>query len=151
MNEPLTSYTCRSRNTNVIWIFRFNLEGQIKSFEIHGDALTSKQVNWLFSENNFPVSEDVVLSWKYVLKKNFEIFKEEFDITFLNFYALYDYKVGKQEAEKAWNKLSKKDKISAIIGVKHYNNYLKRNNGIAKTYPSTYLNKRRWESDYRSL
>lgn len=151
MESPKTSYTCKSRNTNLIWIFKYDLEGELRSFEILGNGLTPEQVVWIFNPDRFPYKETMISLWQKHLKKNFEIFKEEFELTFENFYNLFGNKVGKMESKRAWEKLSKKDKINAIIGIKHYDNYLKRNPKYSKTYPATYLNKRRWESDYKNL
>lgn len=149
--KAVNTYTCRSKNTPTIWVLRYNLEGQIQSFEVLGDSITNEQINWLFEKVNFPYNEKKVVQWIKDLKKHFEIVKQEFELTFENFYNLYNHKVGRKETETAWKKLSKKDRINAIMKLRHYDNYLKRNQGVAKLYPATYLNKARWESDYQSM
>ncbi len=65
------------------------------------------------------------------------------DITFQMFYDKFDHKVGKHQAEKTWNKMSKADRVEAYDYIPAYNSWLKMKQH-SRLYPSTYLNEKRW-------
>lgn len=64
---------------------------------------------------------------------------------FLKFWETYNYKIGKQKAYKAFNRLSEKDKTDAISGIKKYDD--NKPEWKHKQHPSTYLNGRTWEDE----
>lgn len=68
------------------------------------------------------------------------------------FWNTFNFKRNKQTAEKAWEKLDKKDRAAAMAAIPNYHAYLehKRATGFNQNnlYPATYLNERRWEDDY---
>ncbi len=76
-------------------------------------------------------------------KNNKTLLKVEREITFQMFYDRYEHKVGKHEAEKAWNKLTKRDRHDAYNWIPAYNSWLKLN-PVARQYPASYLNAKRW-------
>jgi hypothetical protein len=66
------------------------------------------------------------------------------EVTFDMFWDKYDYKIsGKEEAKRAWKKLSKLDQLLAFDYIKQYEGQLKLN-PVSKLYASTYLNAKRW-------
>lgn len=69
------------------------------------------------------------------------------DIEFDEFYKLYPLKKGKPCAERAWKKLSEKDKKEAIEKLPAYIADCVTNKRSFK-YPATYLNQRTWEDDF---
>lgn len=69
------------------------------------------------------------------------------DIEFDEFYKLYPLKKGKPCAERAWKKLSEKDKKEAIDKLPAYIADCVTNKRSFK-YPATYLNQRTWEDDF---
>lgn len=69
------------------------------------------------------------------------------DIEFDEFYKLYPLKKGKLCAERAWKKLSEKDKKEAIEKLPAYIADCVTNKRSFK-YPATYLNQRTWEDDF---
>lgn len=69
------------------------------------------------------------------------------DLSFDRFWIEYDNKVGnKKRAEKLWTELSEQNKLLALKYIKRYDSLLKIQNGIAKLYPETYLNQKRWNN-----
>jgi hypothetical protein len=75
--------------------------------------------------------------------KEFTVVKGEPDLSFDNFWNLYDNKSKKLVSQKLWEKLSKDDKFNAIIFIKRYKSWL-RLKGTAQALPDTYLRQKRW-------
>ena len=147
--ESCTTYTVTGNNTAVVWVFKYDLNGLLLEFKLQEGTLDNKQVTWLFHKDRFPYSEKRIKGWSSIKNLNVQI--GEPDLSFEAFYNAYGNKVQKIRTEKLWNKLSKKDKMAAIAGIRSYNNWLRRQNGIAKAQPDTYLRNRRWEDDFKSL
>ena len=80
--------------------------------------------------------------------KEFTVVKGLPDISFDNFWTTYDLKTKKTKAEELFNKLNDDDKFNAIAGIKKYNNWLRKQNGIAKQLPDTYLRQKRWLDEF---
>ena len=147
-----TTYTIKSKQNGFIWQFKYLLNGDLKSFEIVEGKLSATQMKWLFAGANFPTIESIMKTvWMKELKQNFEITIGDPDLSFDAFMEAYGYKVKRVMAERAWKKLNKADHIKAFLGLKGYNNHLKRNNGIAKAHPSTYLNQRYFEDEWHKV
>ena len=72
---------------------------------------------------------------------------QEDGLTFNDFYKLYPLKKSKQQAERAWNKLSLKDRKEAIAILPTYIADCARCRRNLK-HPSTFLNQRTWEDDF---
>lgn len=73
---------------------------------------------------------------------------KEYDFnTFWNAYAL---KRDKMAAERAWKRLSQKDRRAALDGIAAYRNACQRD-GIRMCYPQGYLNGHRWTDDMTPL
>ena len=71
------------------------------------------------------------------------------EITFQNFWDAYALKRDRIAAERAWKKLSSKDRQAAIDGIAPYRDDCQRR-GISRMYAQGYLNHRRWEDDFTS-
>ena len=67
------------------------------------------------------------------------------DLSFENFWRLYNLKEGKHTAEKIWNALPMHEQLAAIIYIPIYNGKLAQST-IPKKYPETYLRKKAWTS-----
>lgn len=63
-----------------------------------------------------------------------------------DFWDVYDLKRNRMAAERAWNRLSAKDRYAACMGISAYREECLRS-GIAMMYPQGYLNDRRWEDE----
>tara|TARA_R100001369_G_scaffold91021_3_gene131108 strand:+ start:2297 stop:2746 length:450 start_codon:yes stop_codon:yes gene_type:complete len=146
-----TTYTVKSIQDGFIWTFKYDLNGNLTAFIIDEGILSGKQMKWLFSSGKFPALETIMKNvWMVNLKKNFEITIGEPDLSFEAFWKLYNHKVKKVASEKAWKRLSKKDKMEAIKGIKSYNGMLSRKHQH-KAHASTYINQRYWEDDHNSV
>ena len=71
------------------------------------------------------------------------------DITFEQFYKLYPRKEKRPLAERAFKKLSVKDKFDAYNGLINYIKFWKANETEKQfiPHPSTFINQRRWEDE----
>lgn len=69
--------------------------------------------------------------------------KEKY-ILFDNFWGIYGYKVSRQEAEKAWNKLVDSDKLECISKLPKWLEQFKIHTWKKMPHASTFLNGRRW-------
>lgn len=149
--EVCTIYTVKGKHEGHIWQFKYDFNGNLKAFEILEGLLSANQMKWLFASSNFAANESIMKTvWMHNLKTNFEITIGTPDLSFDVFYNAYNHKVKKLLSEKAWERLSKKDRMNALQGIKPYDNYLARK-GIAKAHPSTYINQRYWEDNHASI
>lgn len=147
----LTTYTVKSQNDTHIWEFKYDFNGHLRVFKILEGELSDKQLKWLFGGTNFPGNEDIMKTvWMKKLRSNFEVVVGEPDLSFESFWNAYNHKVKKVVSERAWNRLSKKDRMDALKAIKSYESYLHRK-GVAKAHPATYLNQRYWEDSFGSV
>lgn len=72
------------------------------------------------------------------------------DYDFNTFWNAYALKRDKMAAERAWKRLSQKDRHAAIDGIAAYRNACQRD-GIRMCYPQGYLNGHRWEDDFTPM
>ncbi len=79
--------------------------------------------------------------------KVFEIKVSPADLSFDMGWLIYNHKLAKQDAEKAFKKLNEAEKIQFFISLSPYERYLK-TSGIAKCHMVTYINKRYYENEY---
>lgn len=137
------TYTVTGKNTDVLWQFGYDTEGNIISFQFLNGKLDEKQERWLFhSPVKFPYKESMIENWQSSIK-NFNVEKGEPDITFDRFYNTYAVKQKRAVTKELWEKLSKRNKIDAIAYIKRFNDFLKRN-GTGKPLPDTYIRQKRW-------
>jgi hypothetical protein len=68
------------------------------------------------------------------------------DREFDQFYKAYPIHRGRQDAEKAWRRLSAKDRCAARDGIARYCAICQQQ-GVSYKYPQGYLNGRRWEDE----
>ncbi len=142
-----TTYTVKGKKTGSSWLFKYDLNGFFISMEIITGQLTEQQVEWLFS-HRFPAHENVMKAlWINNYSEHFEIIKAAPVLDFITLWDLYDYKVSKVDAEKAFSKLKPDEVIQCFAAVPRYLEYLQRTPGQAKTYLATYINKRRYEDE----
>lgn len=149
MSEQFTTYTVTGKGSNIVWLFKYRLNGLLAKFELLEGELDDKQVNWLFIKGKFPYKEQQIKGWKAI--KNFDIKTGEPDLSFETFWAVYSVKQKRTVAEKLWEKLSKKDKIEALKAIPRYNNWLAHKNGIQKQLPDTFLRQQRWLDNFNEL
>ena len=69
------------------------------------------------------------------------------EITFEQFWNRYGYKRDRISAERAWKRLSAKDKRAAMDGIEAYRKDCAAS-GRMMCYAQGYINRRRWEDDF---
>jgi hypothetical protein len=146
----LTTYTVKSKKKGLIFLFKYDLNGHLKAFEILEGELNPRQIRWLFS-TNFPSDEIIMKTvWqkKQFVTDKFEIIKAAPVLDFENFWNIYNNKVKKFEAEKSYNKLKEPDKIRCFLAIKGYEKYLAKT-GVAKAHLSTFINQRYFEDEWQ--
>lgn len=144
-----TTYTVKSKEKGLMFLFKYCLKGHLKAFEILDGELNAKQMKWLFAAANFPADESIMRSvWQKekTYTSNFEIKKATPILDFENFWQLYNYKVKKELSEKAWNKLNDADKIKCFLRLKKYNQILA-SSGQAKAHLVTWINQKRFNDE----
>lgn len=147
--EQLKKHYITAKTFKGTLVFKYHLNGVLAAFELVDAELSEKQIKWLFS-HRFPYLETQINHFNAL--ENFNVSSSEIDLGFEAFWNAYTYKIGKRVmAQNAWNKLSKSDRIAALKGIRPYNNYLKRNIGVAKAHASTYLNQKYWTNEYASM
>jgi len=144
----LTTYIITGTNTNIIWQFKYRLDGLLYEFKLMQGDLDAKQINWLFIKGNFPYQEKQIKAWTAI--KNFKIEVGQPDLSFDNFWNTYNNKVGKRKmAENTWNRMSKADQLNVFINLPKYKNYLKYYPNQQMMYPTTYLNQEAYKNEWK--
>ena len=138
-----TTYTITAKTTGTI-TFKFDLNGNLTHCNYVGEPFKEKQKKWFYPR--LPLHESGMKMWQCI--KEFTVVKGLPDISFDNFWTTYDLKTKKTKAEELFNKLNDDDKFNAIAGIKKYNNWLRKQNGIAKQLPDTYLRQKRWLDEF---
>lgn len=141
-----TIYYMRGKNSPTEHIFKYDLNGDLISFENTGEPLNDAQKKWLFVSGNFPYDEEKIkaIASSPSLCKYFDIEQVPASITFEDFWTAYG-KIGtKSTANKKFDKLKKDEVIKAFLGIKK-EQQKKKLDGTAMPYAETYLNQKRWE------
>jgi hypothetical protein len=126
-------------------ILEFDLNGILKNF-VNDATLTDKQLDYF--RKNFPITKEIVLEIiKAAESKTLKAVHYPCEITFEDFWDLYDYKAisNKAESRKRFEKLTKAERVMLMEDIPKYNNRLKLQNGIAKKHAETYIHKREWD------
>lgn len=147
--EQLTTYRAKGKEIGLVFLFKYDLNGNLKLFEISEGELNEEQMKWLFSPN-FPANESIMVTiWSKEKKytKVFEIEKSPANLSFDALWQLYGYKESRKDAEKFFNKLSEADKIKCFIQVPKYKKKITIS-GIAQALLATWLNKQRYNDEY---
>lgn len=147
--EQLTTYRAKGKDIGLIFLFKYDLNGNLRVFEISEGELNTKQIGWLFSLN-FPATESIMKTvWikDKSYKEKFEIEVSPANLDFNSLWNLYDNKVKRVESEKQFNKLKEADLIKIFISVPRYKDYLQRKR-IAQAHLSTFINQRYFEDDW---
>ena len=113
---------------------------------------TNNNVNTIKKENKKKETDEISCDpnlerAKEIAKKEMESMKSEED-SFEQVWNLYNKKEGKQQARKAWMKLSNKDKEAVKQKLPDWlSNYISRHGKQYQPMFSTFLNQRRWEDE----
>ena len=148
--EQFTTYRAKGKEIGLVFLFKYDLKGNLKLFEIAEGELNANQMKWLFASANFPADESIMRSIWMKDKKYLKVFEIEKSVANLSFEALwnlYDNKVKKFECEKSFKKLKEADIIKCFLSIPGYSKYLQRK-GVAKAHLSTFINQRYFEDDW---
>lgn len=141
-----TMYFMRGKNSPTEHVFKYDLNGNLTTFENTGEPLSDAQKVWLFTSGNFPYDETKMreMMQSPAFSKHFDIEKTPASISFDDFWAAYG-KIGtKALAKKKFEKLKDNEVIKAFLGIKK-EQQKKKLDGTAMPYAETYLNQKRWE------
>jgi hypothetical protein len=146
--EQLTTYRAKGKEIGLVFLFKYDLNGNLKLFEISEGELNEVQMKWLFT--HFPASESRMQTlWmkdeKYT--KVFTVEKSVADLSFDALWKLYDHKIAKFHAEKAFEKLKEEAVIKCFLSIPLYKKYLAHSK-IAQAHLATYINGRYYENEY---
>jgi len=141
-----TTYIAKSKNTSAELTFKYDLNGHFVSFSVN-ETLNEEQTKWLFQTDVFPYSENRMSEWRKKYAESFTVKQYKTDFSFDNLWNIYNHKLAKQDAQKAFNKLTEDDKIKCFIGVFPYDKYLAKSK-TAKAHLSRYINGRYFENEY---
>lgn len=150
MKTPLTTYRAVGKEIGLVFLFKYDLKGHLKGFEIDEGELNEKQMSWLFAEANFPATESFMKDIWMKLPKYKKVFTIEVsvsDLSFAAFWELWGLKVKKEGSEHAWNKLSEANKIKCFLALPKYQAHLNRT-GQAKAHLVTWINQKRYNDEY---
>lgn len=147
--EQFIIYRAKGKEIGLVFLFKYDLNGNLKLFEISEGELNNEQMKWLFSPN-FPANENIIKTiWckdkKYT--KVFDIVKSPTDLSFEALWNLYGYKESRKDAEKFFSKLKEADIIKCFIQVPKYKKKIAVT-GIAQALLGTWINKARYNDEY---
>ncbi|MDM1045892.1 hypothetical protein HX004_14125 [Myroides sp. 1354] len=145
----ITIYKVKGLSIGLEFVFKYDLNGVLVAFE-KNKLLNQAQVEWLYNGKIFPETEEKLHKvWIQDLdmRKKFKIEKAPADLSFESLWNLYGYKVSRQDAEKAFNKLNQIEVLKCFQALKAYEDYLARTK-IAKAHLSRYINGRYFENEY---
>lgn len=171
--EQLTTYRVKGKEIGLVFLFKYDLYGNLKLFEISDGKLDESQINWLFrgflpkdtpdklpfntkKELNhylmvrFPATENMFkchwLKRKEMLQK-FDIEKSPADLSFESLWNLYGKKESRKDAEKFFSKLNESEKIKCFIQIPIYKKKIAQS-GVAQALLGTWLSKQRYNDEY---
>ncbi|MDN3671671.1 hypothetical protein QWY99_01145 [Flavobacterium branchiarum] len=141
----IKTYTVKMENGD-IWQFKYNLKGVLVFFNVMEGDLSDKQEQFLYVNGKFPWKEDYIKEWtkKY---KSIKLEVGEPDLSFKALWNLYDNKVSKFDAEKAFKKLSDADKIKCFLAIPGYKKYLAKK-GTGTAHLATFINRQYYNDEW---
>lgn len=125
----------------------FGFDNDFLAFYHDNSELNEAQKRWLFT--NFPFTLEGLKAISKVIQGKLELVP--IDLSFDAFWDEYAKKVNRIRCEPLWKKLSDAEKMTCIISIKHYDNYLKRMGNRAKLDPENYLKKESFQNNWASL
>lgn len=143
MNEKtiiMNEYLIKSKKLGADLRVKYR-NGIISYFNIEGElpvAIHEKLLNYI------PLTENDLETFRK--QPTVEVNEVQVDLSFKAFWYRYNYKVKKQRAVKAWEKLSKTKRIKAMLFIQKLRNWSQRK-GIDMPYPVTYIHQERWEDE----
>ena len=126
--------------------FTYNEQGVLTGF--FNDANLAEE-HLQFLHSYFPVLESF-LERMAGKSKSMTIRLTTQEVTFDQFWDAYGLKADRQDAMKAWEKMSQAGRMLAFERIPQYNYYLSMRPNQNKLYPATYL-RGKFQNDYKAL
>lgn len=148
--EQLTTYRAKGKTIGLVFLFKYDLNGNLKLFEISEGQLSDTQIRWLFSAN-FPANEFIMKTiWMKdkALREKFEVETSPADLSFEALWKLYDHKIAKFHAEKAFKKLKEEAIIKCFVSIPIYKKYLAFSK-VGQAHLVTFINGQYYENEYK--
>lgn len=157
--EQLTIYRVKGKDIGLVFLFKYDLNGNLRAFEISEGILIDAQKKWFFApapnkegeiKMRFPADEKMMKSvWMKgkFYKEKFEIEVSPADLSFEALWLLYGYKESKKEAESRFKKLKEADIIKCFIQVPKYKRKLQFST-TAQALLATWIHKERFNDEY---
>jgi len=120
-------------------IFKYDSDNILILFE-NKAKLNAAQHSFLYK--NFPYTMELFKAFSAKLTQEAKISVIHDEITFDKFWEEYGYKADKQDAIKAWNKLTPSQQLKAFLYIPTYKDFVKKQ-GHAIKMAKTYLNPER--------
>lgn len=137
-------FVYNSEKLNGRIFFSFFADGRLKGFDLQVEDIDEKLRLWFLK--NLPTD---VADMKRRYNKG-QLVQLNTNVTFDEFWEAYDYKVDKAEAIKQWEKLSQQSRDMAYAKIPEYRTSCTRR-GIALIYPSRFLKKEYFLTDWRKI
>lgn len=134
----MKTYIFKSKKFSGLMVFKYK-KGILTSFENYAE-LKPEHIMW-FGEN-FPMLYEMLEQFN----KGAGRVEELKDLSFDNFWDVYDYKKDKQQAESYWKKMPEEDKYKAIANAPDYKRKCK-HDAVSQVYAIRYLKYRRFEDE----
>jgi len=123
------------------WEFEYDVNGFLAR-ALNESKMEDKQYEWL--SRHFPIHEHMLPT---IITKTSRV-TEITDLSFEMFWERFGNKQAKVNAQNAWKKLSKVEKIKAVEGITPYNYHLQINTHLTKMLPASYLNGKRFMDEW---
>lgn len=121
---------------------KYNLNGFLVYLEITAQ-LSAEHYSRFFDEKKLYLEQNAIAMTK---QPNSKVVVVPEDLSFERFWKTYNNPEGKKKmTENCWKRLSDRAKIAALVYIPIYDRKLAQS-GIAKAYPSTYLNQEYWKN-----
>ena len=143
------NYIVKHTDTKIKWkvIYGFDKRGLLINFSVeNSDKMTDNELIWLLQHT--PIHEYRVGKIVPDSKNKLKLIKAQSDLSFQNFWSVYNYKVGnKAKAEKLWSKMTDNERVACFEGITRYDYWLSTTT-TAKVYPERFLSQKRWENEF---
>jgi hypothetical protein len=135
----MIKYALTSQNFEGEVIFTYNDLQLLIGYDNQSN-MTEKQLIWLLEFLPRQLCDLTILPTK---SKTLFLREIPIELTFDLFWDSYNYKVDKFEAQKVWDKLSRKEKLESFEYIKKYKTQCA-SSGVAIKYAKTYLRQKPW-------
>jgi hypothetical protein len=127
-------------------IFKYDLDGHLRVME--NNMKTDNPEIIKFFATHVPFKEPWLIKLFHLVKERlkFKVHVQilDADLSFQSFWDAYNYKKGKFEAEREWNKLNEAERILVFKSLPRYNHYLQTHKNQDKVWANRYLKKKRY-------